>query len=424
MNIHRLMIVDDDEILREGIEKNVNWLQNGIQLAGTARNGRECLHMIPDCLPEIILTDIKMPFMDGLQLCEAVYNLYPDIRIVLLTAYDDFSYAKKALDYKVTEYVMKFEDNETIVNAVKKAAAEYDKQKNNTDIVRSSIRLLRNKFLKDWALGPYSREWIEHGAKQLGLSFPFHGFQVLSFGLILEQRVPVAGIWRLEQDQEQFGNLFADCVSNEVRKAFYFLSEGHLNILLNTKEGIRDEELLPILESVEDVLKIRAAAGIGRQYTERENVSKSYWEAVQALEYQGMVQPESKACKTVYFNSAIGSGTLKDSVIDEIIVFIQQHFEEKTLSLNVIAEAVHLTPSYVSSIFKKSCNVNITDYLTKIRLAKARKLLEKTDMRTYEISERVGYSNSQYFSVLFKRNNGMSPTEYRQYSLKSREGVF
>lgn len=420
MGIHRLMIVDDDEILREGIEKNADWMANGIQVVGTARNGRECLEMIPDCLPEIILTDIKMPFMDGMQLCEAVYNLYPSIRIVLLTAYDDFSYAQKALDYKVTEYVMKFEDNETIVNAVKKAAAEYDKQKSNAEILRSSARLLKNKFLKDWALEPYSREQMEHRAKQLGLTLPFPGFQVLSLGLTPEQNTPAAGVWRQEQYQEQFGNLFADCISGEEQQASYFLAEGHLHVLLNTGDEIRDEKLLPVLRSVEDVLKIRAVAGIGRRYAERENVSKSYREAVQALEYQSILQSEAKNSKTVYFNSTIGSGALKDSVIDDIIAFIQRHYGEKTLSLNVIAEAVHLTPSYVSSLFKKNCNTNITDYLTKIRMAKAKELLEKTNLRTYEISERIGYSNAQYFSVLFKRMAGFSPTEYRQKALKNR----
>lgn len=111
---------------------------------------------------------------------------------------------------------------------------------------------------------------------------------------------------------------------------------------------------------------------------------------------------------------------MKDSVIDDIIAFIQRHYGEKTLSLNVIAEAVHLTPSYVSSLFKKNCNTNITDYLTKIRMAKAKELLEKTNLRTYEISERIGYSNAQYFSVLFKRMAGFSPTEYRQKALKNR----
>lgn len=307
MGIHRLMIVDDDEILREGIEKNADWMANGIQVVGTARNGRECLEMIPDCLPEIILTDIKMPFMDGMQLCEAVYNLYPSIRIVLLTAYDDFSYAQKALDYKVTEYVMKFEDNETIVNAIKKAAAEYDKQKSNAEILRSSARLLKNKFLKDWALEPYSREQMEHRAKQLGLTLPFPGFQVLSLGLTPEQNTPAAGVWRQEQYQEQFGNLFADCISGEEQQASYFLAEGHLHVLLNTGDEIRDEKLLPVLRSVEDVLKIRAVAGIGRRYAERENVSKSYRKPCRRWNTRAYSSPRRKTVKRFILTARSGA---------------------------------------------------------------------------------------------------------------------
>lgn len=420
MEFHRLMIVDDDEILREGIEKTPDWLKNGIQVVGTARNGRECLKMIPDCLPQIILTDIKMPFMDGMQLCEAVFHLYPNIRIVLLTAYDDFGYAKKALAYKVTEYVMKYEDNATIVGAVKKAAMEYDRQENSAEIVRSSVRLLTNKFFKDWALEEYSEEKMSRRAEQLGLSFPCSGFQVASFDLIPEKSGDaITGCWRTEQYQKQFGSLFSDCAGDDRRQAFYFLAEDHLNILFNSDDEMREEMLLTVIKSVEDVLKIKAAAGVGGRYGRAEQVPQSYQEAVQALEYRNMVQAESKRNKIVYFNSSVESENMKDHVIREIMDFIRQYYGEKTFSLNMIANAVHLTPSYVSSIFKKSCQTNITDYLTKIRLEKAKELLEKTDLKTYEVAEHIGYSNSQYFSVLFKRMVGVSPTEYRQKAISA-----
>lgn len=415
MELHRLIIVDDDEILREGIEKRTDWLENGIQVVGTARNGRECLKMIPDCLPQIILTDIKMPFMDGLQLCEAVYNLYPGIRIVLLTAYDDFVYAKRALDYKVTEYVMKYEDNATIVSAVKKAAAEYDRQKNNTEMLRSGLHLLVNKFFKDWALEGYLTDKMNRLAGQLGLSFPHDGFQALSFRLTPKKsNTSLAGIWRMEQYQEQFGTLFADCISDDHRKAFYFLAEEYLHIILNADSEISKEELISVIQSVEDVLKIKAEAGVGKRYTSGENLPNSYRESVQALEYENMVCHEPKRSSVVFFDESIESGNLKDSVIHDIMNFIQLNYGDKSLSLNRIADAVHLTPNYVSSIFKKNCAINITDYLTNIRLGKAKELLENTNLKTYEVSEQVGYSNSQYFSVLFKRMIGLSPTEYRQ----------
>lgn len=417
------MIVDDDEILREGIEKTPDWSKNNILVVGTARNGRECLKIIPDCLPQIILTDIKMPFMDGMQLCEAVFHLYPSIRLVLLTAYDDFAYAKKALDYKVTEYVMKYEDNAAIIAAVKKAALEYDRQKTQTEIIRSSRRLLTNKFFKDWVLEGYSEEKIDHCAKQLDLSFPYLEFQVLSFRLMPACCGDAAsGRWRMEQYQQQFGNLFADCAAGDGRKVFYFLAEDHLNVLLNFDGEIKSETLLQVIKSVEDVLKIGAAAGIGRKCQKAAQVPQSYREAVQALEYQSIVRNKDGGQPLVYFNDTVASGNLRADVIRQITAFIRQHYMEKTLSLNVIANAVHLTPSYVSAVFKKNFKINITDYLTRIRLEKAKELLEKTDFKTYEVSERVGYSNSQYFSVLFKRIIGVSPTEYRQKaSLKEKE---
>lgn len=99
--MYRLMIVDDDEMLRRGLVQNVDWAGHGFEVVAQAANGKEALCKMDESMPQLIVTDIQMPIMDGLQLTETISRLYPEVKIVLLTAYEEFEYAKKALEYKV-----------------------------------------------------------------------------------------------------------------------------------------------------------------------------------------------------------------------------------------------------------------------------------------------------------------------------------
>lgn len=100
--------------------------------------------------------------------------------------------------------------------------------------------------------------------------------------------------------------------------------------------------------------------------------------------------------------------------MEKVKDFIKKHYGDEKLSLNIIAEEVFLSSNYISTLFKKQENITISDYIIQVRIAKAQELLNSTNYKTYEIANMVGYTNSQYFSVLFKRSTGFSPTEYKQ----------
>ena len=110
----RLMIVDDDEILRNGLVHNICWSEKNIEVVGTAKNGKEAVEKISVLAPDLILSDVQMPFMDGLELAEYVYKVYPEIKVILLTAFEIFEYAQRALNYGVTSYILKYESNDKI----------------------------------------------------------------------------------------------------------------------------------------------------------------------------------------------------------------------------------------------------------------------------------------------------------------------
>ncbi len=410
--MHRLLIVDDDEILRTGIEKNIDWRANGIEVAGTAANGRECIEMIQKCLPQIVLTDIKMPFMDGLQLSEILYHLYPNIQIVLLTAYNDFEFVKKALSYKVSDYIMKYEDNSVILNAVKKAGDDYDRQKSKREIVRESSKLLTNHFFQKLVENTLEPGQIEEQASRLNVHFTEPGFQLLCLEIASGGNSAGALIWENSELCEQCGSLIVDCVKAEHRRGYAFVEKEKLVCMLNSEVPMPSEDLAAVLSEIEAVLNLVITAGVGNYYQEFSEIHRSYEEAVQAL---GSINDlTAKGQKILYFSDKAHFGNSQAAVLQMVKKYIEKNYGNEGLSLNLIAQEVHLTPNYISTLFKRHCQINIIDYVTEIRIAKAKELLTKTDLKIYQIAESIGYTNSQYFSILFKKSTGMSPVEYRQ----------
>lgn len=145
----RLMIVDDDEILRNGLVHNICWSEKNIEVVGTAKNGKEAVEKISVLAPDLILSDVQMPFMDGLELAEYVYKVYPEIKVILLTAFEIFEYAQRALKYGVTSYILKYESNDKILNEVEEAAERYRKECESRRLVQEGKKQMKYELIRD-----------------------------------------------------------------------------------------------------------------------------------------------------------------------------------------------------------------------------------------------------------------------------------
>lgn len=414
----RLFIVEDEEIIREGIQKNINWISNGVEVVGTAGNGKECLERIEACLPEVILSDIKMPFMDGMELIQHLYELYPQIKVVLLTAFDEFEYAKKALDYKVCQYVMKYEENEKILEAVLKAGREYKLSLNQMEIIKQNEILLENKILRDLLFYDEKSEEIEENLSNSNIKFLYENFFVTCISIKNINKNEY-----ISSAAEGYSLLEKNIKKLKLNLKFYFCKvEQKLCVISNfnkNNSNVFDEFVkeLEYLLKQKEKWKCDLKAIVGNVHTGLEGISKSYDEASYIMSQ--MNQHFRKDDKFVIVSNKNNSiSGMNSKVINQIIDYIKEHYQEKDICLDTIANNVHLTPAYVSAMFKKANNINISDYIINVRIERAKYLLMNTDMKTYEISEDIGYINSQYFSVLFKRNTGASPTEYRQNGVK------
>lgn len=419
--MYRLMIVDDDEMLRRSLVQNVDWLAHGIEVVAEAANGKEALCKIDETMPQMIVTDIQMPIMDGLKLTETVSRLYPDIKIVLLTAYEEFEYAKKALEYKVSRYVLKYESQEAILEAVLFGVKQIEAEIESKRLMGKNLDMQRRNFFREISCSKTCLEEIKKQAEQLGISLPECRCLMVSFKI--ESLKAMDEIPFLVQTKEWFHEI-EERIGQQCREAGYAISffqgKEYLNAVVMEGEKSKGfhnlKDLLgETMSRLMNQLDIHLYAGIGRWYETIDGIHESYMEALKINNLRDVLDreyPKRQFPILEYSPDMFAEETLEE-LVGKVTGYINSYYARPELALEQIAAQVHLSANYVSTLFKKHYGMNISDYIIKIRMEHAARLLSATNFKTYEIAERVGYTNSQYFSVLFKKFYGMTPKEYR-----------
>jgi two-component system response regulator YesN len=519
--MHKVVIVDDDSIIRRGLSLTIAWGEHGFEMAGVAGDGDEGFALIERTSPQLVITDIRMPFVDGFEMAEKIKKVYPDIKIIMLTSYEDFEFAKRALQMKVFDYLLKPVDNEVLVETAKRAMKELEYERQMSQKVVEALPLLRQRYLEQLIGGKLSREEILAGASFTELMLPSGPFRVISIR---------ADDYSYPEYQKRFGKeMLKYCILNVAeetlgdRRGIVFDSIEDEIVLLCPMAGNQDnadQAAYDIAEriraNVETYLKTTITAGIGSVYQDVGHIFLSYRDARLALDYRHilgtnrvlsvgdagiaahsqeldvsgalnelvlkvklgletetlvlideietlmiakcitlnkarliamelvlLLNKEMDASANqdnldevyqrlllhptvhdiftslrkliVHFTGAVNCqrGQRMKQVIHQAIEFMERQYNQEKLSLQDVAHAVHISPTYLSTVFKKEKNINFSDYLMQIRMKAAMELLRLNDLKTYEVAERVGFGNSQYFSVCFKKYTGVSPTDFR-----------
>lgn len=142
MSLYRIILADDEEEIREGIKRKIDWAGNGYELVGTAENGQEALEMAENLHPDVVMTDIKMPFMDGLTLGKRLLELMPATKLVLFSGFDDFEYAQKAIQISAAEYILKPINSAELTSVLQKLKAKLDgefAEKRDIELLRKTL---------------------------------------------------------------------------------------------------------------------------------------------------------------------------------------------------------------------------------------------------------------------------------------------
>jgi len=532
---YRLIFIDDEYIVREGIKTRIKWGENGFELVGVFENGLQAIEFLKNNRVDIIISDIYMPKMDGLELSKIIHEKYPEIVVIILTGYDHFEYAQQAIRYRVKDFLLKPITAEELENVLEKIKGELDRlseEKEELNILKSTLQrttpLLKEQLLKSLIGGEVEEREIEENLTLLKWKSPTETFfKVLTIFLpeTTKRETKLSIIKRIAtaitENDEVFLN-YDSCI--------VVILNGEGRHQLEKRSSVTSKEIFDMLTKN---YSIKTTIGSGEIIRGIANLSLSYNDAKNAMEYARTIdlptiisirdiRNKRKLFPEEYFslirrigdtlytgNRETTRKTLEDvfsylekhyltreeltifyaqlqfflnTFIQEIgpishksaekesdanhntsgplypgeinlnkykklttakeyflelierienilelkrknltlsrteraIKIIKQRYSDPNFTLKDIADEMFLSVSQFSSIFKEATNQTFVEYLTKIRLNEAKKLLKTTDLLIYEIADRVGFSDPHYFSITFKKYTGMPPGEFRK----------
>ena len=519
---YKVFFVEDEIITREGIRDNVDWQSSGFEFCGEAADGEMALPLLRTAQPDVLITDIKMPFMDGLQLSKIVRERMPSVKIIILSGHDEFEYAQKAINLGVTDYLLKPVTVQKLQTVLRRLSGQLDqerKEQENLKRLQEQIAenrdMLREQLLFKLVVGSISpAEAVEKG-QLLGLDLIVRRYLVLMLKLELRDRTQQYDHNEYQQVQQILIRLA------EKNPDIFVLKRDWGDIVLimkgSTPEYLEEERDLLLEEIKQTVAKTRyhLSIGVGVSKERIADIRHSFVDAFvhlqnpgqedkarvnQFVEQRELLQLDKKAVENYlrcgakdefddFFNaylrplgeSALRSDLIKNYIFVDVILataklvdelggevdkvisevnsiesilsnvqsvdqlreqvykvisiglayrdsqpnrqhahlirhakeYIERHYAKPEISLNEVAARVNLSASHFSSVFSQETHQTFKEYLTEIRINKAKELLRMTTLRSAEIAYQVGYNDPHYFSSVFKRNTGLSPIEFR-----------
>jgi len=399
----KMIVVDDEYLVRRGIRETIDWAKYNIEIIGEADNGKRGLKLIKDLRPDIVISDVKMPVMDGVELVKEIQKAVIDVGIIILSGYKDFDFAKQALEGGAFEYLLKPIENQELIESVLRAINKQQKKRllNTKAVIYDEQKsLIENTLVKDLLTNNYTNyQSFSDKLEKINSPLPKTGFLVV---INLDESENE----HLEDDLILFTNKY-------LRNLYLVNSEYYLNhfdqdiiIMIDAKkEEIKTyfNELIEHFESLEDK---SLSIGISSHYLDLTSLHQKYKEAKLSVDsklYLGFSHVLFFEDKTV---------DLKP-IVKDVMTYIANNYQSN-ISVKSAAESLYVSESYLLHQFKEHSKKTFNDCLSKHRVLIAKKKLLDRDKRIYEVASEVGYQDVKYFSQIFKKRVGMTPSEYRQ----------
>ena len=524
MEEYRVLLVDDEEDIRVGISRKMDWAALGFSLVGEAENGREALELAEALEPDVVLTDIKMPFMDGLELCRILTERLPAAKFVVFSGFDEFEYAKQAIRMNVFEYILKpisAAELEGVLQRLRERLDAERAERQNTEALRrryeESLPVLRELFYAHLLEGRVPPEQAAERAARLELDItgdawtaalshvdggPDRELAALSVQQLLEENLTLEG-WSCRTFL--YGDTAAALAVSRGGGSVYALiqaldrvcalAESYLGLTLTVGVGAPCAGLGGLPQSAEGALAAldyRGLVGAGRaiyigdlepdagarisfdENDERElagavrlgggaEVREAVGRLTEKVRRSGLAASQCNlfflelltcllrlargagleveevfgtgftgAVQATDFSSftAMGEWCLErclriqtllrrqrtDSAgqtVERAKAYIREHYGESDLSVERLCDHLHLSPAYFSTLFKREMGMSFTAYVTVKRMEAAAEALRSSEDKTYLIARRCGYEDANYFSYVFKKHFGVTPTKFR-----------
>ncbi len=528
MQIYKVLLVDDEEEVMNAIEHKIKWQELGFEVIGKAQNGVKALEIAEKTQPDVVITDIKMPYMDGLELSRRLKEENPSVRIMILTGFDEFEYAKEAVHLEIEEYVLKPVNANEFSECMKRLKGILDRERDEKlnikkleEYYMQSLPLLQTNFFCSLIEGSVNKTDMDKflSAYQISLKGPvlccvvFHTSEnhvpdtmsplLLTMSVRREVQARFGEKWKCKdfmylgnlvmivemQSEDDISQLTDDC------DRFCRWAKRFLGAVVTAGIGKACENLLCISTSyvgAREAVSYRVIYGTGRSINisdiapkgqelsmrmedikmndlfkaihlgVRENIEKAVHRIVRSLcenattvtQYNfatmEIVGHLYQFCANNYMNFDEHTGDIRnlyetipqmdESALTNWIIhvalsiseefkkartsslrhliagaknMVRDNYQDPDLSLDTICSGLGVSNSYFSSIFKKEVGQTFVAYLTEYRMEQALRLILETNEKSYEIAEHVGYVDANYFSYVFKKKFGMSPSKYR-----------
>lgn len=528
MEKYTVILVDDEEEVIQVIMKKINWEGLGFSVVGYANNGVKALELVEEFRPDVVMTDIRMPYMDGMELAERIRNEHPTTKILIFTGFDEFEYAKEAVHLEVEEYILKPVNSAELTKVFAGLKTKLDQEiseKRNTQILQQyymeSLPFLQANFYSTLIEGRIREDQIPKYLSDYQISFTGKYFCCIvihtSSSFVPENMNPLllsTSVYR--QAEEYLGKKWdAKCfaylgntilitqmdsqnVSSELTDEcdrFCRYADRIIGAVVTIGIGQVCQNILDLSQSyisAREAVSYRVIYGTGRAINIKEIApqeksspgitndtelaelfkmirlgSKDDIEAA-VKEYMGRITFSGKTLQQHHIAIMELAGALYRFAVDNEIdaegfsedmrqtynrlldmapdalfkwlsdisllfheqlitarnrstrsfvskaeEYVKNHYSDENLSLDVICEVLGVSNSYFSTIFKKETGKSFIGYLTDYRMERASRLLMETKEKSYIIARSVGYMDPNYFSYVFKRQFGISPSKYR-----------
>ncbi len=513
MNI-KLLICDDEKLIREGLAA-LDWAERGVEVVGTAKNGEEGFELFKELSPDIVISDIRMPKKDGIWLSERISEISSDARMIFLTGYNEFEYAKSAVNNGVCRYLLKPIDEFDLYKIIDELAADIrTKRQREAKAIEFRKMLMKSRyFLLSYLFNRAGSGIIDYELFEIApdpetmctaiVKFDASGnddnINFVIFEEVIENLPEDMNIIPFFCNSEFVFICFFECDAEDAERGMFTFCENMSEFIdsqfnCSYNIGIGNiaksaEELEPSYNSALQALSYSKGLGdkniiyindieprsqVSNYQTslmdmyikslknnDEKQTRKNLKELFDSMKRSGTsLYNQQRRClslilaisdalydmdcnPTILFNNTDAWSLIKKSgspeelreftenITEVVISHIAEVQRQKTASiianvkalveknyagdasLETVASQVFISPCYLSVIFKKETNITFKNYLIQTRIEKAKELLADTDLKIYEIAEKVGYTDTRYFSELFQRVCGKTPSQYR-----------
>jgi len=417
--LFKLMIADDNPYALRELRDIVDWEEFNLTLTGAFLNGKDLLSAAQEELPDVVITDISMPILNGIALTNALRELCPDIKIIFLSNYSDFEYVQKAIHLHITDYLLKPFDPAQLTAVMKNVVHELCDER--LQRFKKTQHLRQAEFFRTQAIENYMERLLHQ---------PEDASQIRDRLAQLDCPLPDSVLMRIAHVvlANPINSVYAE-YSNMIRSVLQIRRNSDYNLILlshsarafsvlilYSEPGFDVVNLLSQLHiDIETTIGVRATIGFSRAVNDFSQMSE--------LNAQAVIAATQKTTKNVvisYDDVQTDSPRLSkkhspvniSDYVRKMKEFIHANYM-MPITTSDVSSSVFLSSSYANQCFSAEYNCTIFDYITQCRIEKAKELLTQTNTKVSSVAELVGYNGKTSFYLAFKRNVGVSPTEYR-----------